>query len=50
MALTAGLRVIERSKTIVELLDPIEFRLISLMSSIIGDAVALVVKTGWCFL
>jgi hypothetical protein len=48
MAFTAGLRVIERSETIAELLDLIEFRLISLMSSIVGDA-ALVVKTGGCF-
>src|SRR5579862_4899855 len=49
MAFTTGLRVIERSETIAYLLYFIEFGLISLMSSIVGDPVALVVKTGGGF-
>src|SRR4029077_6673677 len=47
--LAAGLRVIERSEAIARLLDFLEFGLIGLMSRIVGDAVAFVVKTGRCF-
>jgi len=39
------LRVIERPEAIA-LLDFLEFRLIGLMSRIVGDAVAFIVKTG----
>jgi hypothetical protein len=46
VAFAAGLRVIERSEAIAQLLDFLEFRLIGLMSRIVGDAVAFVVKTG----
>ena len=49
MTFAAGLRVIERSQAIAHLLDFLEFRLIGLVSRIIGDAVAFVVKTGRCF-
>src|ERR1700739_1843384 len=49
MAFPAGLRVVERSEAIAHLLDFFEFRLIGLMSRIVGDAVAFVVKTGRCF-
>jgi hypothetical protein len=46
MALATGLRVIEGSEAIAQLLDFLEFRLIGLMSCIVGNAVAFVVKTG----
>ena len=49
MAFAAGLRVIERSEAIAQLLDFLEFRLIGLMSRIVGQAVAFVVKTGRSF-
>src|SRR4029077_5690510 len=42
----AGLRVIERSQAIAQLLDLLKFGLIGLVSRIVGDAVAFVVKTG----
>jgi hypothetical protein len=46
VAFAAGLRVIERPEAIAQLLDFLEFRLIGLMSGIVGDTVAFVVKTG----
>ena len=49
MAFAAGLRVIERSKAIAQLLDFVELHLIGLMSRIVGHTVAFVVKTGRCF-
>jgi hypothetical protein len=45
-AFAAGLCVIEGSETIAQLLDFLEFGLIRLMSGIVGNTVALVVKTG----
>jgi predicted subunit of tRNA(5-methylaminomethyl-2-thiouridylate) methyltransferase len=49
VAFATGLRVIERSETVAELLDFLEFRLIGLMSRIVRDAVALIVESGGRF-
>src|ERR1700733_468011 len=49
VALAAGLRVVERSEAVADLLDLLECLLIGLVSRIIGDAVALVVETGRSF-
>ena len=48
MTFTAGLRVIEWSEAIAQLLDFIEYRLIGLMSRIIDQAVGFVVKASGC--
>jgi hypothetical protein len=40
----AGLRVIDRSEAIAQLLDCVKLRLIRLMSRVIRDAIALVVE------
>ena len=45
MTFAAGLRVIDRPQAIAELLDLLEFRLIGLVSRIVGEAVAFIVKT-----
>src|SRR5450755_2587753 len=49
MAFAAGLRVIERSETVAELLDFLEFRSIGLMSRIVSNTITFVVKAGRCF-
>ncbi|HKH97810.1 MAG TPA: hypothetical protein VJ999_01775 [Candidatus Sulfotelmatobacter sp.] len=49
VAFAAGLRVIEGSEAVTELLDFLELHLIRLMGGIVGEAVAFVVKTGGRF-
>src|ERR1700730_10432052 len=47
VAFGAGLRIVQRSKSITQLLDSLELHLISLVRYIIDDAVGLVVKASW---
>jgi hypothetical protein len=47
VAFGAGLSVVQRPKTITQLLDSLELHLVSLMRYIINRAVAFVVKASW---
>src|ERR1700719_842564 len=47
VAFGAGLRIVQRSKTITRLLDSFKLHLVSLVGYIIDCAVGFVVKTGW---
>jgi hypothetical protein len=47
VAFGAGLRIVQRSKTITRLLDSFELHLVSLVGYIIDYAVGFVVKTSW---
>ena len=47
MAFAAGLRVVERSEAVTELLNFVEFCLVGLMRRIVDHAVGFVVKGRW---
>src|ERR1700736_1291945 len=47
VAFGAGLRIVQRSKSITQLLDSLELHLVSLVRYIIDDAVGFVVKASW---